>query len=92
MSKWRDNLDISLEKYLSENELTVLETDETINEFKDKILDEYEEDISILQHNYNCKKSENEIIHKRLKLLTYYLKLQGHTDAQINEIIKLRGE
>ena len=54
--------------------------------------EELEEDVEILQHNYNCKKSENEIMYKRLQLLTDYLKLQGHTDAQINEIIKLRGE
>ena len=55
-------------------------------------IEQLEEEIEILQHNYNCKKSENEIMHKRLKILTHYLKLQGHTDAQINEIIKLRGE
>ena len=55
-------------------------------------IEELEEDVEILQYNYDCKKSENEIIHKRLKLLTHYLKLQGHTDAQINEIMKLRGE
>lgn len=55
-------------------------------------IEQLEEEIEILQHNYNCKKSDNEIMCKRLQLLTDYLKLQGHTDAQINEIIKLRGE
>ena len=57
-----------------------------------EILDEYEENINILQHNYNCKKSENEIMHKRLKLLTNFMKLQGYTDAELNEIMKLAGE
>ena len=57
-----------------------------------EILDEYEEDVSILQHNYSCKKSENEIMHKRLKLLTNFMKLQGYTDAELNEIMKLTGE
>ena len=55
-------------------------------------IEQLEEDVKILQHNYNCKKSENEIMHKRLKLITNFMKLQGYTDAELNEIMKLTGE
>ena len=94
MSKWSQKYREKL-KGLNKNPVDY-EEEELLQQEKwcalTEILDEFEEDIEILQNNYNCIKSEKETMYERLLLLIEHLKFQGYTDVEINKIIKLKGD